>query len=83
MEELYMQAEELIGEEIVEMIEEAKGISLSADFNDDKEREGLIEALNNVIHILKNYEDQIHDRATDIMASAADYAVDAYKDGGF
>lgn len=81
MDDLYMQAEELLGERIVEMLEDAAKESLSIDFNDENESRQLVDSLKEVIDILENYDSNVQDATEDLMAAAADYYVDMAKDG--
>ena len=81
MKEVYIQAEELLGEEVVEMLERALKDSINIDFRDEQEARQLVESLKEVIDIINNYEDKVTDKVEDLMAYAADYYVDMYKDG--
>lgn len=83
MDELYMQAEELMGERVVELLEDAAKESISIDFNDENESRQLVDSLKEVINILENYDSHVQSAVEDLMAAASDYYVDMAKDGDF
>lgn len=72
--DLYIQAEELLSEKIVEKLEYILKDSLSINFNDEVEVTEMIASIKEVLNILENYDSNVDEYAHDMMAALADRA---------